>query len=84
MENRIYTYIFVQKFNESIMAKLLNNEKKWQAEYDAKTMAEYQAIISDKSRMKRAMAEAKRQAEFLSKQANQMNKVADTSKSKKK
>ena len=47
-------------------------------------MAEYQAIISDTARMKRAMAEAKRQAEYLSRQANQMNKVADTSKSRKK
>lgn len=62
------------------MAKLvkMSDEKKWQAEYDAKTMAEYQAIISDKSRMKRAMAEAKRQADALSKQANAMKQVSNS------
>lgn len=64
------------------MAKVVKmiDDKKWQAEYDAKTMAEYQAIISDKSRMKRAMAEAKRQADALSKQANAMKQVSNSKK----
>lgn len=63
------------------MAKLVKasmNDKNWQAECDARTMAEYQAIISDKSRMKRAMAEAKRQADALSKQANAMKQVSNS------
>lgn len=63
------------------MAKLINassSDKNWQAECDARTMAEYQAIISDKSRMKRAMAEAKRQADALSKQANAMKQVSNS------
>lgn len=62
------------------MAKVVkaSMDNKWQAEYDAKTMAEYQAIISDKSRMKRAMAEAKRQADALSKQANAMKQVSNS------
>ena len=62
------------------MAKLVkaSMDKKWQAECDARTMAEYQAIMNDKSRMKMAMAEAKRQANALEKQANAMKQVSNS------
>ena len=54
------------------------NDKRWQAEFDARTMAEYQAIVNDKSRMKRAIAEAKRQADDLTKRANAMKQVSNS------
>ena len=48
---------------------------RWQAEDDARTMAMYQEIINDKSRMNRAVKEAQRQANDLQKRANNMKKV---------
>lgn len=53
-------------------------ERKWQAEEDAHTMARYQEIMSDKARMSRAMKVAKQQASDLNKRAVAMNKVAST------
>ena len=37
-------------------------ERKWQAEDDARIMAQYQEIMNDKARMSRATKEATRQA----------------------
>lgn len=51
-------------------------EQQWQAEADARTMARYQEILSDKVRMNRAVKIAKQQASDLNKQAQAMNKVA--------
>lgn len=51
-------------------------ERKWQAESDARTMAEYQQILSDKPRMQRAVKVAKQQAADLSKRATAMQNVA--------
>ena len=53
-------------------------EQQWQAECDARTMAQYQEILSDKARMNRAIREANRQAADLSKRANAMQTVART------
>lgn len=53
-------------------------EKQWQAEDDARTMANYQEILSDKSRMQRAIKVAKQQAADLNKRANTMQSVAKT------
>lgn len=52
------------------------DEQKWQAQDDARVMAQYQEIISDKSRMSRAMKEASKQAEDLTKRANAMKNAA--------
>jgi hypothetical protein len=52
------------------------DERKWQAESDAETMARYQEILSDKGRMNRAMKVAKQRAEDLTKRANAMQSVA--------
>lgn len=65
------------KLNDMSSVKV---DKKWQAECDARTMAEYQAIISDKTRMRAAMKEAQKQAEDLSKRAAAMSKVSKTKK----
>lgn len=50
----------------------------WQAESDAMTLASYQEIISDKARMSRAVREARKQADNLSKRTNAMQKAAST------
>lgn len=57
-------------------AKVSKDERQWQAESDARTMAEYQQILGDKPRMQRAIKVAKQQAADLSKRANIMNNVA--------
>lgn len=51
-------------------------EQQWQAEDDARTMANYQEILGDKARMQRAVKVAKQQAADLSKRANAMQTVA--------
>lgn len=55
------------------------NEKQWQAEDDARTMARYQEIVADKARMGRAVREAKKQANDLLSRANAMGKAASAS-----
>lgn len=54
----------------------VKSELQWQAESDASTMAQYQEIISDKARLRRATAAARKQASNLTKRANAMNKAA--------
>lgn len=53
-------------------------EQQWQAQDDARVMAQYQEIISDKSRMGRAIKEANKQAADLSKRANALKSAANT------
>lgn len=48
----------------------------WQAENDASTMARYQEIISDKARMNRAIKEANKQANDLTRRASAMKTAA--------
>lgn len=56
--------------------KMDAQERKWQAESDAATMARYQEIMSDKARMSRAVKEAQRQARDLNARASAMRKAA--------
>ena len=58
------------------------NELQWQAEDDARTMARYQEIISDKARLKRATTAARKEAANLTKRANSMNAAAKGEKRK--
>ena len=51
-------------------------EQRWQAEDDARTMANYQEILNDKGRLGRAIKVAKKQATDLNKRANAMQSVA--------
>lgn len=51
-------------------------EQRWQAEDDARTMANYQEILNDKGRLSRAIKVAKQQATDLNKRANAMQSVA--------
>lgn len=48
---------------------------RWQAEDDAETMARYQEIMNDKSRMSRAVKAAQTKANELQKRANNLKKV---------
>lgn len=50
---------------------------KWQAEDDAETMARYQEIMNDKSRMNRAVKAAQTKANELQKRANNLKKVTN-------
>ena len=56
----------------------ISDEMKWQAESDASTMAIYQEIMNDKTRMNRAIKVAKAKAADLSKRASAMQNVART------
>ncbi len=58
------------------MAKISAEERRWRAESDADTMARYQEIIADKTRMNAAIKAAKSQAADLTKRANRMSAVA--------
>ncbi len=52
-------------------------EREWQAQDDARIMAQYQEILNDKTRMSRALKEAQKQANEMQKRANAMKKVAN-------
>lgn len=53
-------------------------ERKYQAQDDAYTMARYQEIMQDKGRAQRAIKVAQAQANNMQKQANAMKAVAST------
>ena len=57
---------------------MIKENLKWQAEEDARTMARYQEILGDKSRMSRAVKVAKQQAADLTRRATAMQTVAKT------
>ena len=59
------------------MVKLSNDEKKWQAENDAETMARYEEIMSDSARRNAAIKAARERADDLNKRASAMSKVAN-------
>jgi hypothetical protein len=58
-------------------------EQKWQAQDDARVMAQYQEIMKDNARKNRAIKEATRQAEDLTKRANAMKSAASMNRKKK-
>ena len=60
------------------MVRQSKDDLRWQAESDAQTMATYQEIMGDKSRMNRAIKVARSKAADLSKSANAMQSVAKT------
>ena len=72
----------VLKMNK-IMPVKSSDELRWQAESDARTMAQYQEILQDKARMNRAIKEANKQAADLQKRTNAMKAAAGTKSRKK-
>ena len=59
-----------------MVKNLSKQDLEWQAQDDARVMAQYQEILSDKSRMNRAVKEANKQASDLSKRADAMRNAA--------
>ena len=57
--------------------KMSKQDLQWQAESDAHTMAQYQEIMQDKARMNRAIKEANKQAQDLTKRASAMKSAAN-------
>lgn len=57
-------------------SKMSKQDLQWQAESDARTMASYQEIMSDKARMSRAIKEAQKQAKELNRRASAMQNAA--------
>lgn len=51
-------------------------EKRWQAESDAETLARYQEIMQDRARRTAAMQAAKKRADELAKRAQAMQYAA--------
>lgn len=52
------------------MAKISVDEKKWQAEEDAYTMARYEEIMADSARKNAAIKAAREKADDLNKRAS--------------
>ncbi len=73
-------------YNISIMnkPKMTEEELRWGAEDDARTIERYNEIINDKVRLDRAMKAAKKQVENLIERANALNKSITGIKSSKK
>lgn len=71
----------IQNVND--MAIKRSDELKWQAESDARTMAQYQEIMADKARMGRAIKAAQKEANNLEKRASAMKAAAGTKTRKK-
>lgn len=63
------------------MAGINKDQQRWEAENDARVMAQYQEIISDRNRMNRAIKEANRQAADLTRRASAMKSAANVRKS---
>ena len=64
-------------------ANKIKTEKDWQADDDARVMAQYEEIMADSARKARAVKAAKSMATDLNKRANAMNKVAGKTTKKK-
>lgn len=62
------------------MAKMAFDEKRWQAEEDARTLVRYQEIMNDSKRKKAAMSQARQEAKELDKRASAMKKVLSKNK----
>lgn len=58
------------------MAKISLEEKRWRAESDANTLAQYQEIMQDKNRRNAAIKAARQKADELSKRAKAMQYAA--------
>lgn len=66
-------------------SKMTIDEKRWQAESDADTMARYEEIMGNATRRNAAIKAAKSRAADLNKRASVMTRVASTgTKTKKK
>ena len=65
-------------------AQMKKQEEQWQAESDARMLAQYQELLDDKPRLKRALKQAKKEEENLNKRAKAMARAANMSPEKSK
>ena len=63
--------------------KMTEDELRWQAEDDARTLERYQEIVNDKARLDRAMKQAQKQVDNLKERADALNKSLTGLKKKK-
>lgn len=61
----------------AVGVKMSKEDLRWQTEQDARTMANYQEIMQDKARMARAVKEANKQAQDLTRRASIMKSAAN-------
>lgn len=64
------------------MAKINKEELEWRAQDDARILAQYQEILSDKSRLSRAKKAASKEVQNLNNRLKIMQKVSNTKKGK--
>jgi hypothetical protein len=64
------------------MAKINKEELEWRAQDDARILAQYQEILSDKSRLSRAKKAASKEVKNLNNRLKIMQKVSNTKKGK--
>lgn len=62
-----------------MMGPSAKQREQWQAEDDARIMAQYQEILDDKPRLRRAVKQAKKEEENLNKRAKAMGRAAGVS-----
>lgn len=62
------------------MARITKQELEWQAQDDARILAQYQEILLDKARLKNAQLAAKKEVANLNKRLQVMKKVTTTKK----
>ena len=62
------------------MARISKQELEWQAQDDARILAQYQEILLDKARLKNAQLAAKKEVDNLNKRLQVMKKVTATKK----
>lgn len=74
--SNIFRNFALSKEIGNMAKKLVNMEKQWQAEEDARTMARYQEIMSDTKRRSAAIKQAKKEAKDLEKRASAMKLAA--------
>lgn len=64
------------------MAKINKEKLEWRAQDDARILAQYQEILSDKSRLSRAKKAASKEVKNLNNRLKIMQKVSNTKKGK--
>lgn len=62
------------------MARITKQELEWQAQDDARILAQYQEILLDKARLTNARKAAKKEVDNLNKRLQVMKKVTTTKK----
>lgn len=73
--NTLFIFANIKKNKEVVTnKKMTEDELRWRAEEDARTLERYQEIINDKPRLERAMKQAQKTIDNLQQRANAMSK----------